>query len=337
MHNIHNPHDKYFRLAMTDIRVAREFFEQYLPKTIAQTVDLKTLALKTTSFVDESLAACMADILYAVQINQQQGYLYILVEHQTNPDKLMPYRLLRYMLRIMDQHLKQTQAKTLPVVFPLVFYSGDKPYPYSTDLFSLFGDHTELAKQAFLKPFILIDLTQISDESLKKSAWMGTMALLLKHITKPNFIHFFKKLIPSLRHLHQSGAQIYLAASLTYMYEAHIADPEEYAKIMNDEISTSLGEKMTSLAEKLKKDGFEIGLHKGRTEGLHKGRTEGLNKGRTEGLNKGRTEGERRAQQKIARKMLEQKADPNFVAKMTALPLKDIEALLPISIEDTDF
>ena len=76
MPNIHNSHDKYFRLAMEDIRVAKDFFQQYLPKTIAEAVDLNTLKVQKTSFVDEALAASMADILYAVNMHEQPGYLY---------------------------------------------------------------------------------------------------------------------------------------------------------------------------------------------------------------------------------------------------------------------
>ncbi len=29
MKKLHNPHDKYFRFAMSDVRVATEFFEEY--------------------------------------------------------------------------------------------------------------------------------------------------------------------------------------------------------------------------------------------------------------------------------------------------------------------
>ncbi|MHA2040139.1 MAG: Rpn family recombination-promoting nuclease/putative transposase [Promethearchaeota archaeon] len=35
-------------------------------------------------------------MLYTAQFGQRQGYLYLLVEHQSTPDKLMPYRLLKY-------------------------------------------------------------------------------------------------------------------------------------------------------------------------------------------------------------------------------------------------
>ena len=270
----------------------------------------------------------------------------MLVEHQTQPDKMMPYRLWRYMLRIIDQHLHQHRSKTLPVVFPLVFYSGNKPYPYSTDIFSLFGNHTEWAKQAFLKPFTLIDLTQIPDEELQKLTWVGIMALLLKPMPKQGFMHVFKKLIPLFKYLYQEDADFYIAGSFTYIYENHIADCKEYDTINMDDIPTSLGETMMSLAQELRQQGECLGLDKGKLLcmeegerlGIKKGERLGIKKGERLGIKKGKLlgmeEGEIKAQQKIARNMLAQYIDPNLVSKITGLSLDAIEALGTLSLEE---
>jgi len=56
---IHQPHDKFFRKAMADIRVARDFFEEHLPAHILEKVDLSTLALEKDTFVDEAYQVAM--------------------------------------------------------------------------------------------------------------------------------------------------------------------------------------------------------------------------------------------------------------------------------------
>jgi len=220
MKKINNPHDSYFRTAMSDVRVATEFFEQHLPAPIRQVVDLNTLELQKSSFIDDALQSSMADILYAVELNEQPGYLYTLVEHQRKPDPLMPYRILRYQLRIMDQHLKKHHTQTLPVIVPLVFYNGEQLYPYSTDLFDLFGDHAQLARQTLLEPFTLVDVTQIPDEKLKQLQWAGIMEFTQKHIFARDFMPFLRELIPLLKRLHEAGAQDYLLSTLTYLFQA---------------------------------------------------------------------------------------------------------------------
>ncbi len=259
MKKIHNPHDKYFRFAMSDVRVATEFFEAYLPKKIAQSVDLTTLQLQDSSFIDESLGASMADILYEVEFNQKKGYMYVLVEHQKKPDEMMPYRLMRYMLQIMEYHLRQKQSKRLPVVVPLVFYTGGAAYPYSMDFFDLFGDEAGLAKQVLLKPFNLVDLSPIPDEKLQGFSWLGMVAFLQKHIGKDNFVERVKASISLFRVLDQAGAKEYVSASLSYIFQSNLEHPAEVAKIISSSISASLGEAIMSLAEKLEQAGSPKG------------------------------------------------------------------------------
>ena len=78
------------------------------------------MQLESCSFIDENLQTAMADILYGIKFNNKPGYLYLLAEHQSTPDALMPFRLMHYMLQIMRQHLDKGYS-TLPVIYPLVF------------------------------------------------------------------------------------------------------------------------------------------------------------------------------------------------------------------------
>ena len=58
-----------------------------------------------------------------------------------------------------------------------------------------------------------------------------------------------------------------------------------------------------------------------------RGELRGFKKGEVSGLKKGRVEGESKTQRQIARNMLQQHADPAFVAKVTGLCLSEIEQL----------
>src|SRR3990167_10465233 len=207
MKKIPNPHDSFFRAAMGDHRVAKEFFEHHLPKTILSKVDFNSLHLENSSFIDEQFQATVADILYSVNLNKHLGYFYLLVEHQRKPDKLMPYRLWRYMLRIMGQHLKRKgHNDTLPVVVPMVFYNGAAAYPYSTDFFTLFKDQEFLAREILLKPFTLVDVTQIPDQEIKNLRWVGVMEFVQKHIFARDFLPILEELVPLLATLEREGA-----------------------------------------------------------------------------------------------------------------------------------
>lgn len=104
---ISTAHDAAFKGFMTKIENARDFFDIHLPNHIKSLCDFNTLALTNSSFIDKQLRSRLSDVLYSVQTTHGKGYLYLLVEHQSTPDKLMAWRLMHYAFLAMNQHLQQ--------------------------------------------------------------------------------------------------------------------------------------------------------------------------------------------------------------------------------------
>ena len=89
-------HDGAFKYLMSHPQLARELFEECLPVKVLEIVDLNTLKITKSSFIDEQLKASASDILYSVTMRDQGlGYLYCLAEHQSTPDKTMALRFLK--------------------------------------------------------------------------------------------------------------------------------------------------------------------------------------------------------------------------------------------------
>ena len=88
----------------------------------------KITIFEKDSFIDDKLKLQIADMLYSVNFGKQKGYLYVIIEQQSTVDKLMAFRLLKYIVAVMENHIKRTGDKQLPVVYPLVFYSGKYPH-----------------------------------------------------------------------------------------------------------------------------------------------------------------------------------------------------------------
>ena len=165
---LQNIHDKTLKSVLSDTNLAKRFFTQHLPNDIQTQVKLDSLRLQKGSFVDAKLSEHLTDLLYSVELGQGEGYIYLLLEHQSSPDRLMAFRLLKYMVNIMEHHLKKHKTKTLPLVFPMVYYTGArKATQFVPDMMDLF-EQPELAKAHFLKPFTLIDLQRLSDDELLK-------------------------------------------------------------------------------------------------------------------------------------------------------------------------
>jgi predicted transposase/invertase (TIGR01784 family) len=282
--NIPSPHDKYFRRSMDYPQVAHDFFETHLPEKIKRIADLKTLQLRKESYLDQELKESLTDILFSVNLDNKSSYLYILVEHQSTVDKLMAFRLLKYQILIMEQHLKESKDKRLPLIYPLVFYTGSKKYNASTDLFDLFAESHELARETFLKPFHLVDISQMSDENLKIRVWSGVMALCLKHIYERDILSFIHRdMTVLLKNVMNKGGLDFVEDTIRYIiYAADTSDLESFVEMIRENLSPQLGEKAMTLLESARqsghKEGLQAGIMLGHQEGHQKGHQEGVMK-----------------------------------------------------------
>jgi predicted transposase/invertase (TIGR01784 family) len=130
---IHQPHDKLVKSTFSDPDNARAFLQAHLPRKLARRIDWSSLSLVSGSFIDPEFAATSSDLLFTAQIDGHLAFLYILFEHQNQEDPLIALRLLSYMVRIWNDHLRNNPgASTLPPILPLVLAQDNKPWKSST-------------------------------------------------------------------------------------------------------------------------------------------------------------------------------------------------------------
>ena len=79
---IHNAHDKAFKLAMSDIRVATEVIQNNLPSKLVSKLNLEHLQKCNSSYIDREYIETQSDMLYRVKTKTNDDcYLYFLCEH----------------------------------------------------------------------------------------------------------------------------------------------------------------------------------------------------------------------------------------------------------------
>jgi len=172
---ISNPHDRYFQEQFSRKEFALSFFQENLPPEIRAVVDWEEFQLCSGDFVRKALQNRKSDLLYKTKIKGRESYFYLHLEHQRRSDPTMAYRILVYMVNILEQNRKQfPKAKEWPLVFPMVLYQGQKKWLAPMTL------HDLLKVPKMLAPFIpqfkyaLIDLSCLSDKEIK-----GKVALRL--------------------------------------------------------------------------------------------------------------------------------------------------------------
>lgn len=298
--HIAKAHDHFFRMSMSDKRVAREFFAVHLPSDLLQVIDLNQLELQSGTFIDDMRQESIADMLFKVMLDGHEAYLFLIVDHQSRPDELMPFRCLKYTCNFIDQHLKGSTTKRIPLVFPMVVYHGKQSWTYSVDINDLVDAPNEVVKAYFLKPFQFIDLSLIKDETLKKHTWAGVMELALKHIFARSMLPYIRDIIELLKRLEQLDGKNLAENVLVYILDrGELGNKKSFIDMVKTEFSPKIGEKIMTISEQFKAEGIQQGIQQGIEKGMHQ----------------------------VAMKLLKENYTIEFIAKITGLYVNEIELL----------
>jgi predicted transposase YdaD len=190
-----NPHDALFKYTFRHVEHAEGELRAMLPPALVARLKLETLRLVPGEFVDEHLSDRRSDILYAVDTQGGGEVLvHIVFEHQSTVDRWMAFRLLRYMVRIWDAHLREhPEASGLPLIVPLVLYHGPRGWSASRRFVDLMamdglaaegattGESAAEAVRSFVPGFAFLvdDLSAESDESLRRRSMTAVARLAL--------------------------------------------------------------------------------------------------------------------------------------------------------------
>ncbi|MFT8210892.1 MAG: Rpn family recombination-promoting nuclease/putative transposase [Symbiopectobacterium sp.] len=301
-------HDALFKKFLGDIAVARDFLEVHLPPHLRERCDFSTLAMESGSFIEDDLRTQCSDMLYSVQTNAGKGYIYTLLEHQSRPEKLMAWRLMRYSMAAMQRHLEQGND-SLPVVIPLLFYHGTtSPYPYSTQWFDCFAD-PELAESVYRQAFPLVDITTIPDEEILTHRRVALLQLVQKHIRTRDMLELAVELANLIETWQYSKEQC--RSLLYYIAQAgNTIDGEGFIRTLAEKAPTYREDFMT-IAEQLEAKGREKGKH----EGYQLGRQDGVNEGRQQ------------ATRQLAKQLLANGVDRSVIKISTSLTDDELDKL----------
>jgi recombination-promoting nuclease RpnB len=188
----HQLADKFFKKALSNIEVARDFFAHHLPEGLQAGLDFASLRFMHNSFIDDDFYKKEADVLYSALIAGHPTYLYLLCEQQSEPDRWLAFRLLVYMVRIMEFHHKNKPGQPLPLVYPLVLYTGTTPWKGPLDVRQLLDAPSALIERYFLQPVSIIQGLTTTSEEMAEHAWSGTLAWVMSHIKVRDMIQHAK-------------------------------------------------------------------------------------------------------------------------------------------------
>ena len=298
------PHDALFKQFLTHPETARDLLEIHLPTKLLKVCDLSTLKLESGSFIEDNLRPYYSDVLYSLKTAQGDGYIYALIEHQSSPEKLMAFRMMRYAIAAMQQHL-DAGHELLPLVIPLQFYHGKvSPYPFDMNWLNGFT-HPELAQQLYTQPFPLVDVTVIPDDEIMQHKGIALLELLQKHIRHRDMLEFVDRLGVLLHDGYTTDKQVY--SVISYMLQTGETDNLEMLIEKLTSAAPEHEETFMTIAEQIRRQGEARGIELGETKGRQEGIQEGI--------------------QKMAHNMLLKGMDSQTIMSITGLTAKELALL----------
>lgn len=292
METITNPHDKLFRETWSNKEVAQDFLTRYLPPSVVALLDFATLEIAKDSFVDEALREYFSDILYRINYGRAAGYVYLLFEHKSYPERWIHLQLLEYMLNIWRLFLKQQpkgrQDTRLPIILPLVLYHGEREWSLKTRFSAMF-DVSADALAGYLPNFeyIVHDLTRYADDEIKGTVLSRVAMLLFKHIHDPDIFRKLPDIFALMQELLLTREHGLHTIEMLLRYVFNALEDITVTQLVTIAEHSLQGDMVMTLAEQLRREGWTNGLNQGINQGINQGLNQGYERGLIEAIELG--------------------------------------------------
>ena len=245
------------------------------------------------------------------------------LENQTDPDKLMPLRVISYdgAEYGWQSNIKNKDKPKYPVI-TLVLYMGHKGrWNYPKNIMGVVDVDERL------KPYVndykinLFELAYLPEE--KRKLFKSDFRVVVDYLYQ---VRKNNKYEPGMYKIEHIDEVLNLMSAMTsdnrfdeVIEEVH----EKEAKYMCEVIDIMLDKGWQEAID----SGMQQGLEKGMQQGLEKGMQQGLEEGMQKGLEEGRLEGAESEKKNIAQAMKEKGFDIGLIMELTGLSKDKISAL----------
>jgi len=165
-------HDLSYRQFFSHLRMIRDLLLEIVGEKWVEHIDFDSGELVNTSFIFKRDKSRESDIIWKFRRkgDSEPVYVYVLMEFQSRPDPSMPVRLMVYVGHFYQALLDSQPAaawRKLPLVVPIVMYTGAERWNVPTDLGSLIGELDPSAEPYRLQVrYYLVDVAAYPRESL---------------------------------------------------------------------------------------------------------------------------------------------------------------------------
>lgn len=274
-------HDQFFQRLLDQPGAAGALLRERLPAEVAALLAPDPPELVPGTFVSRRLRGYRTDRLYRTRtLTGRPALIYTLVEHKSTPEQRINLQLLGYQYQILESwdaregRNPDGTLRPLPALISLVVYHGTDDWNVPLSLVE--ATDTDPAMRPWLLDFRynLVNLKAIPDAQLSQEKVLRVGLLILKH-GKPS-----RKDRRTLMRLIRQAEALGYDDLVTLIYYL-LGDPDGphqdvIRTTLDDVLPERGGDVMSTAAEQLRAEGFNMGVLQGEARGEARGKAEML-------------------------------------------------------------
>ena len=299
---VNHQHDKIFRTVLDRKSDAIALIN----KALNTQLEAKDIEKYNSSFINKVFQNREADIVYKIKDRS----IFILIEHQTKVDYLMPYRILEYEVAIMQSAIDLDKIKNkeskIPLVIPIVLYTGNKKWNAKKYL----EENQEKIEgiENGLGNYNLIDINEMTEkELLEDNSFISKMMLIEKSKNTENIVEILEKIVKITKEEDKET----LRRIISIILEEKIGITK--AKELIEKMEGDEGN-MLAVVDMIRREN-QMYIEIGKKEGKIEGKKEGVK------------QGELKEKIKIVTNMLKEKFNIETIQKITGINKEEIEKI----------
>jgi hypothetical protein len=171
---IEQPHDKGYKRIFLKKRNFIYFLKKYIQVDWIDNIDENDLVPIKTEHIGADFTQTESDVIYRLKLQDKEIIFYTLLELQSSVGYSMPFRLLKYIVAILNwvfedipKNIRESANYKLPAIIPIIMYNGAnrwtaaKSFKEYSEGFESFGEYLVDFK------YLLFDLNRRDAETLK--------------------------------------------------------------------------------------------------------------------------------------------------------------------------
>jgi predicted transposase/invertase (TIGR01784 family) len=296
-------HDSGYKKLFSNPVIVKELLLYFVDEPWVKYLDYNTLERIDKSFITEEFINRESDIIYRINFQGKDLFIYILIEFQSSVDKFMSLRILRYITEFYEYLVSAKKIKKLPAVFPVMLYNGEKKWTAPVE----FGNLVENSIPEVYIPsfrYYKIAANEFSNETLLGIKNVLSAIFFLENTEMKDIPGDIKHIVNLIGKEKPEELRLFRKWIKHFFYG-------------NDEISDGIENSVKEIEEV--KDMLSATLKKRDKMQFEQGLEQGLEKGLEKGIQKGKLE--------TARNLLKEKMSVKKISEITGLTVEEIEKL----------